>query len=330
MDTIDPSNYLVEVRKLDVHFRVQRRGPVGSEGTLRAVSDVSLGIRRGEVLGLVGESGSGKSTLGHAILRLVPPTGGTILFGGNDLTQLSRRALQPYRRRMQVVFQDPYSALDPRQSIGDALAEPLTIHRIGADRSERAARVRELLEMVGLQPSHVRRYPHEFSGGQRQRIGIARALALKPEFIVADEPVSALDVSIQAQILALLRDLRQRLNLTLLFVSHDLAVIRYLSDRVAVMYLGRIVEVAPADALYSRPQHPYTRALLAAVPSRKPGAERHKDVLTGDLPSPFAAPSGCSFRSRCPYAIPACSDAVPPLREVAPGHAKACILESTV
>ena len=327
MDAIGSPNYLVEVRKLDVRFRVKRRGPAGQDGTLRAVSDVSLGIRRGEVLGLVGESGSGKSTLGQAILRLVAPTAGTILFDGDDITQLSRRALQPYRRRMQVVFQDPYSALDPRQNIGDALAEPLTIHRVGADRAERQARVRDLLEMVGLQPSHMRRYPHEFSGGQRQRVGIARALALNPEFIVADEPVSALDVSIQAQILALLRDLRQRLQLTLLFVSHDLAVIRYLSDRVAVMYLGRIVEIAPADALYTRPQHPYTRALLAAVPSRKPGAQRHKDILTGDIPSPYDSPSGCAFRSRCPHAIPACSDAVPLLREVAPGHTKACIRE---
>jgi oligopeptide transport system ATP-binding protein len=316
---------LVEVRSLDVHFRVARHAPNAQHGTLRAVSDVTLGIARGEVLGLVGESGSGKSTLGQAILRLVAPTAGSIHFAGDDITALSRRALQPYRRRMQVVFQDPYSALDPRQAIGDALAEPLAIHGIGANAAARRARVDELLAMVGLQASHARRYPHEFSGGQRQRVGIARALALEPEFIVADEPVSALDVSIQAQILALLRDLRRRFELTLLFVSHDLAVIRYLSDRVAVMYLGRIVEIAPADALYRRPQHPYTRALLASVPSRTPGAARHREVLTGDLPSPLAPPSGCAFRTRCPHAQPACAETVPELREIAPGHAKACL-----
>lgn len=316
---------LVELRNLDVHFNSSGAGFGGKAGTLRAVSDVSLSIRRGEVLGLVGESGSGKSTLGQAILRLVKPTSGQVLFDGDDITKMSRSELHPYRRRMQVVFQDPYSALDPRQTIEDALIEPLEIHRMGANSAVRLARVHDLLTMVGLQPSHARRYPHEFSGGQRQRIGIARAVALEPEFIVADEPVSALDVSIQAQILALLRDLRQRLKLTLLFVSHDLAVIRYLSDRVAVMYLGRIVEIAPADALYRNPLHPYTKALLAAVPSRTPGAQRHKEILLGDLPSPHALPSGCSFRSRCPYAVSACATSVPPLLEVAPGHAKACI-----
>jgi oligopeptide/dipeptide ABC transporter ATP-binding protein len=316
---------LVELKSLDVHFNVSGAGFAGKAGILRAVSDVSLTIRRGEVLGLVGESGSGKSTLGQAILRLVKPTSGQVLFDGNDITTLSRSELHPYRRRMQVVFQDPYSALDPRQTIEDALIEPLEIHRIGGNRAVRLARVHDLLTMVGLPPSHARRYPHEFSGGQRQRIGIARAVALEPDFIVADEPVSALDVSIQAQILALLRDLRKRLQLTLLFVSHDLAVIRYLSDRVAVMYLGRIVEIAKADDLYSRPQHPYTKALLAAVPSRTAGAQRHKDLLLGDLPSPFDLPSGCSFRKRCPYAVSACATSVPQLQELAPGHAKACI-----
>ncbi len=322
-DTSAPT--LVAARGLSVHFGVARRAGRAQRAVLRAVSDVTLDIRRGEVLGLVGESGSGKSTLGLALLRLAPVTAGTVAFDGTDITTLSRHALQPYRRRMQIVFQDPYSALDPRQTVGDALAEPLAIHGIGADAKSRRARVDDLLATVGLAPQHARRYPHEFSGGQRQRIGIARALALEPQFVVADEPVSALDVSIQAQILALLRDLRARFGLTLLFVSHDLAVVRYLSDRVAVMYLGRIVEIGPAQSLYRRPQHPYTRALLAAVPARTPGVARPQGVLAGDLPSPLAPPSGCAFRSRCPHAIAACADAVPALREIAPGHAKACL-----
>ena len=313
---------LVAAENLSVHFPVARRA---QRAVLKAVRNVSLGIARGEVLGLVGESGSGKSTLGLALLRLAPITEGTVRFDGEDITHLSRQALQPYRRRMQIVFQDPYSALDPRQTVGDALAEPLAIHGLGASARDRRARVDELLTMVGLTPQHARRYPHEFSGGQRQRIGIARALALEPELIVADEPVSALDVSIQAQILALLRDLRARLRLTLLFVSHDLAVVRYLSDRVAVMYLGRIVEIAPSDALYRRPRHPYTRALLASVPARAPGAARAHAVLSGDLPSPLNPPSGCAFRTRCPHALPACAEAVPELRTVSAGHVKACI-----
>jgi len=316
---------LVRARNLSVHFKVSRRAGSAQHGTLRAVSDVSLDIHPGEVVGLVGESGSGKSTLGLALLRLAPIASGSVSFAGADITTLSRHAMQPYRRQMQIVFQDPYSALDPRQTIGDALAEPLAIHGVGGDARARRTRVDELLTTVGLSPQHARRYPHEFSGGQRQRVGIARALALQPQFIVADEPVSALDVSIQAQILALLRDLRARLGLTLLFVSHDLAVVRYLSDRVAVMYLGRIVEIATAASLYRQPQHPYTRALLASVPARTPGASSHRAVLTGDLPSPLSPPSGCAFRTRCPHAIPACAETVPQLREVVPGHAKACI-----
>ncbi len=298
----------------------------GSETrAVKAVDEVSFHIDAGEILGLVGESGSGKTTVGRTVLRLLDPTDGSVRFGGTDIAQLSRSALAPFRRRMQLIFQDPFSSLNPRMRIENIVGEPLTIHRLCRNNAEKTERIAELLRMVGLLPEHMRRYPHEFSGGQRQRIGIARALASNPEFIVADEPVSALDVSIQAQVVNLLADLRQRLGLTLLFVAHDLAVVEYVSDRIAVMYLGKIMEIAPSRELCSTPRHPYTEALLSAVPVPDPGAKRQRIVLEGDIPSPIDPPSGCVFRTRCRYVRPECANGVPPLRETTPGHFKACI-----
>ena len=315
---------LVEVRDLKKHFPI--RGGVLSRvvASVKAVDGVSFAIRRGEVLGLVGESGSGKTTVGRTLLRLIEPTGGRIFFDGQDITELPREKLRPFRRRMQIIFQDPFSSLNPRMTVGDIIAEPLLIHGIGKTPKERTERVAELLKLVGLSPDHMRRYPHEFSGGQRQRIGIARALAVAPEFIVADEPVSALDVSIQAQVVNLLQDLKEELGLTLLFIAHDLAVVEYISDRVAVMYLGKVMELAPARELYRNPKHPYTEALLSAVPIPDPTVKRERIVLQGDIPSPINPPSGCVFRTRCRYALPECAQ-VPELKEVAPGHYKACI-----
>jgi peptide/nickel transport system ATP-binding protein len=291
---------------------------------VRAVDDVSFEIAKGEVLGLVGESGSGKTTIGRSVLKLIEPTTGEVRFDGTDLAPLSTRAMRPYRRRLQIIFQDPYASLNPRRRVGDTLGEALATHRLypGAARGKRIA---ELLALVGLAPEHAQRFPHEFSGGQRQRIGIARALAVEPEFIVADEPVSALDVSIQAQVINLLSDLRERFGLTMLFISHDLDVVEYLCDRIIVLYLGKVMEVAPAKMLYKTPKHPYTQALLEASPRPDPQARRARRLLQGDLPSPVNPPSGCVFRTRCPYAQDACAATVPPLREVAPGHFKACL-----
>ncbi|WP_337843978.1 dipeptide ABC transporter ATP-binding protein [Thermus sp.] len=316
---------LVEVQDLKKHFPI--RGGILSRvvGSVKAVDGVSFAIKKGEVLGLVGESGSGKTTVGRTLLRLIEPTGGRILFGGEDITELPKDKLRPYRRRMQIIFQDPFSSLNPRMTVGDIIAEPLIIHGLAKDPKERTERVAELLKLVGLSPDHMRRYPHEFSGGQRQRIGIARALAVAPEFIVADEPVSALDVSIQAQVVNLLQDLKEELGLTLLFIAHDLAVVEYISDRVAVMYLGKVMELAPAQELYRNPKHPYTEALLSAVPIPDPTVKRERIVLQGDIPSPINPPSGCVFRTRCRYALPECAHIVPELKEVAPGHYKACI-----
>src|SRR5450631_2350031 len=291
---------------------------------VRAVDDVSFDIETGEVLGLVGESGSGKSTIGRSLLKLIEPTAGEIRFEGADLAPLSARAMRPYRRRLQIIFQDPYASLNPRRRVGDTLDEALATHGLHRG-AARAGRIAELLSLVGLAPEHAQRFPHEFSGGQRQRIGIARALAVEPRFIVADEPVSALDVSIQAQVINLLCDLRERFGLTMLFISHDLDVVEYLCDRIVVLYLGKIMEVASAGDLYRTPQHPYTQALLDASPRPDPDARRERRLLQGDIPSPVDPPSGCVFRTRCPHAQDACAATVPPLREVAPGRFKACL-----
>jgi len=308
---------LIEVRNLKKYFG-------SSDRPVRAVDDVSFTIERGETLGLVGESGSGKSTIGRTLLKLIEPSAGSILFEGVDLATLSARAMQPYRRRLQIIFQDPYASLNPRRRVGDTLAEALATHGLHPG-AARAKRIAELLALVGLAPEHASRYPHEFSGGQRQRIGIARALAVEPRFIVADEPVSALDVSIQAQVINLLSDLRERFGLTMLFISHDLDVVEYLCDRIVVLYLGKVMEVAGAGDLYRSPQHPYTEALLEASPRPDPEARRARRLLQGDIPSPVDPPSGCVFHTRCPYAVAACAATVPPLREVAPGRFKACL-----
>jgi len=291
---------------------------------VRAVDDVSFTIEKGEVLGLVGESGSGKSTIGRSVLKLIEPTAGAVEFEGNDLAPLSARDMRPYRRRLQIIFQDPYASLNPRRRVGDTLDEAMATHGLHPGPARRA-RIAELLSLVGLAPEHAQRFPHEFSGGQRQRIGIARALAVEPQFIVADEPVSALDVSIQAQVINLLSELRERFSLTMLFISHDLDVVEYLCDRIVVLYLGKVMEVAPARELYRSPRHPYTQALLEASPRPDPEARRERRLLQGDIPSPVNPPSGCVFRTRCPYAQEACAATVPPLREIAPGRFKACL-----
>ena len=313
---------LLSMRGLSKTF-MSDRGPV------YAVRDVDLGIERGSIVGLVGESGSGKTTLGRTLLRLIEPTAGSIRFDGVELNGLGRVAMRRMRRRMQIIFQDPIASLNPRLRVQAIVGEGLIAHRIG-DRGLRRDKVAALLEEVGLKPDDMSRYPHEFSGGQRQRIGIARALALDPEFIVADESVSALDVSIQAQVLNLLLDIRQRRGLTMLFIAHDLAVVEYLCDVTAVMYLGRLVEVGESERIYSRPAHPYTKALLSAIPVPEHGAVRSRQVLRGDIPSPLKPPSGCAFRTRCPYAIAACADTVPAFEDGAGGTQAACIRLSEV
>jgi len=310
---------LLEARGLVKHFPVE-----GSDDVLRAVDGISFAIRHGETLGLVGESGCGKSTVGRCILRLYEPTAGRIFFEEQEITSASREEMRRLRREMQIIFQDPYSSLDPRLSILSIVSEPLKIHNVG-DRSERRDRVADLLKKVGLDPAYMARYPHEFSGGQRQRIGIARALALNPKLIICDEPVSALDVSVQAQVVNLLQDLQSEFGLTYLFISHGMAVVEHISNRVAVMYLGKIVEVADATELYSNPLHPYTKALLSAIPIPDPKQKRDRIVLTGDVPTPINPPSGCRFRTRCPWAIDECAKVVPELREITPGHTAACI-----
>lgn len=311
----------LEVKGLTKHFKPAafQSGPV-----VRALDDISFSVPRGKVVGLVGESGSGKTTIGRSVLRLIEPTSGAVLVDGEDITKLSPVAMRYAQRRMQYIFQDPFASLSPRMTIGQILMEGLDIQRAGT-RAERIAGAHAALKAVELPEDVFERYAHEFSGGQRQRIGIARALALKPEFIVADEPVSALDVSIQAQIVNLLRDLQLRLGLTMLFISHDLAVVEYICDTVIVLYLGRIMEIAPAETLYASPRHPYTRALLSAIPSPDPAAPRQRQLLKGDIPSPANPPSGCVFRTRCPHAIDACAQVVPPLEMVGTEHLKACI-----
>jgi oligopeptide transport system ATP-binding protein len=316
---------LVEIKHVKKYFPI-RKGVLQREvARVHAVDDVSFAVQEGETLGLVGESGCGKSTLGRTIVRLLEPTAGEIIFQGRRIEELSSRQLRPLRREMQMVFQDPYASLNPRKRVGTIIGDPMKIHKLG-DAKERKAHVEELLETVGLSPEHYNRFPHEFSGGQRQRIGIARALALKPKLIVADEPVSALDVSIQSQMLNLLEDLQTEFHLTYIFIAHDLGVVRHVSNRIAVMYLGKLVEVSPAEELYTRPIMPYTEALLSAVPVPDPdlAAARKRIVLEGDVPSPINPPSGCRFHPRCRYATQVCKEVEPPLVDYGSGHLAAC------
>jgi oligopeptide/dipeptide ABC transporter ATP-binding protein len=317
---------LLEVNDLKKHFPIHKGVFSKVSGQVYAVDGVSFSIGRGETLGLVGESGCGKSTVGRTLLRLLEPTSGSVRIGGEDITHLDGPHLLPYRRRMQMIYQDPYASLNPRMTAGEIVGEPMVVHQMGTT-AERREKVASLFERVGLRPEAVHRYPHEFSGGQRQRIGIARALSLNPDLIVGDEPVSALDVSIQAQIINLLMDLQDEFGLSYLFVAHDLAVVEHISHRVAVMYLGRIVEMTDRQSLFEMPLHPYTEALLSAVPIPKASARSRKRViLTGDVPSPINPPPGCHFHARCPYAMPRCKVDVPALRELVPGHVAACHL----
>ncbi|GIV75929.1 MAG: ABC transporter ATP-binding protein [Litorilinea sp.] len=324
---------LLTVKDLKMHFPITR-GIIFQRqvGAIKAVDGISFQMYRGETLGLVGESGCGKSTTGRAILQLYRPTGGQVIFEGKDLTATKGEELRRMRRRMQMIFQDPYASLNPRMTVGSIVGEPLEVHGIGSSRKERQERVQELLKIVGLNPYFVNRYPHEFSGGQRQRIGVARALAVNPAFIVCDEPISALDVSIQAQIINLLEDLQDELNLTYLFIAHDLSVVRHISDRIAVMYLGKIVELADRDELYNNPMHPYTQALLSAVPIPDPAIERQRKriILEGDVPSPANPPKGCNFCTRCPRVMDICREKEPAFTDLGNNHYVACFLYDEV
>ena len=315
------SSTLVQIENLKKHF------PASGGQSVRAVDGVSFNIERGETLGLVGESGCGKTTVGRCLLRLIEPTSGEIKFDGQDLLCLGKSEMRALRRRMQIVFQDPYSSLNPRMKVGDIIGEPLIVHSIG-NKQERKDRIAELLKVVKLDPDYANRYPHQFSGGQRQRIGIARALALNPDFIVADEPVSALDVSVQAQVVNLLQDLQAQFGLTYLFISHGLAVVEHISTRVGVMYLGKIVELASSAELYENPKHPYTQALLASIPLPDPEQtrDRKRIALSGEVPTPMNPPSGCRFHTRCPYVMEKCKNTEPEFKEITPGHFAACFL----
>lgn len=325
MSTQANKSDLLVVKNLVKHFPIRSGLLQRTSAWVKAVDNVSFAVRQGETLGMVGESGCGKTTIGRTILRLVEPTSGEIAFEGHDLTKMSNRDLKPLRRDMQIIFQDPYASLNPRIPIGESVMEGLQIHNIGnpKDRWEVAI---NMLKKVGLEEYHARRYPHEFSGGQRQRIGIARALALNPKFIVCDEPVSALDVSIQSQVLNILKDLQQEFGLTYLFIAHNLSVVEHISDRVAVMYLGKMVELADRDVLYREPLHPYTRALLSAIPVAHPNQKRERTILKGDVPSPLNPPKGCRFHTRCPIAVEKCSQEEPEFKEIRPGHFAACWL----
>ncbi len=315
---------LLEVKDLVKYYPIRGGLLNRTVANVRAVDHISFGIKKGETFGLVGESGCGKTTTGRTILRLIPPTSGQVLFEGKDFFRLDGGDLKKARRNMQIIFQDPFGSLDPRLPIGPIIREGLDIHRIGS-KSEREDRLHEVMKLVGLRPEYARRYPHEFSGGQRQRIGIARALILNPKFVVADEPVSALDVSIQSQVLNLLKDLQRELNLTYLLIAHNLAVVKYISDRIGVMYLGKMAEIAPGDEIYGNPLHPYTQALVAAIPQPNPTLRRKRVVLTGDIPSPVNPPPGCRFHTRCPIAkLEICAVKEPEMREYAPGHFAAC------
>lgn len=320
------SEKLLEVRGLKKHFPIKGGLLSRTVGHVKAVDGVDFFVRPGETLGLVGESGCGKTTTGRVIMRLLEATAGEILYNGVDITKLSREQMRPLRKDMQIIFQDPYGSLNPRMTVADIVGEQLEIHRVVPNQQAKTERVQELLDVVGLAPHHFRRYPHEFSGGQRQRIGIARALALNPKLVVADEPVSALDVSIQAQIINLLMDLQEKYKLTYLFIAHDLSVVRHISNRVAVMYLGKMVEMAAKDELYSKPVHPYTRALLSAVPVPNPKVRKQRIILEGDVPSPANPPKGCRFHTRCREAIPRCKEDVPEFRDIGGGHYVACHL----
>lgn len=317
---------LVRVQDLKMYFDVDKKMFSRHKRTLKAVDGVSFGIERGRTFGLVGESGCGKTTVGRTIVRLYTPTDGEIYYDGKDIAKLDNKQIAPYRRKMQMIFQDPYASLDPRMTVGDIIAEPIRAHKLYSNDSECKERVRELIATVGLKPDHISRYPHEFSGGQRQRIGIARALASNPEFIVCDEPISALDVSIQAQVVNELEELQASLGLTYLFVSHDLSMVRHISHDVGVMYLGHMVEMAPVEELFAHMQHPYTRALLSAVPIADPdlAAKSQRIVIQGDVPTPIDPPSGCPFRTRCPYAKDICAEQRPEMRDIGGGHYCAC------
>ncbi len=324
---IEKNEILLDVRNLKKYFPV-RKGFFGKDVQyVKAVDDVTFHIKKGETLGLVGESGCGKSTTGRTLIRLYEPTEGEIIFGGAEIGRLSQHELKPFRKKIQMIFQDPYASLNSRMTVGDIIGEPLDIHGL-ANGKERLEKVHDLLHTVGLQPDHATRYPHEFSGGQRQRIGIARALAVEPEFIIADEPISALDVSIQAQVVNMLEDLQNELGLTYLFIAHDLSMVKHISNRIGVMYLGKLVEIAESDELYQKPTHPYTQALLSAIPLPDPNIAKanKRIILEGDVPSPLNPPSGCRFRTRCKYATEKCAQAEPVLKEVAPGHSVACHL----
>lgn len=321
-----PRDKILEVSQLKKYFPVTKGVFKKTKENVKAVDDVSFDIFRGETLGLVGESGCGKSTLGRTVLKLYEPTSGCVAYEGHDITSYSSDAMRPLRRKMQIIFQDPYASLNPRMTVGNIIGEALVIHKLYADKTARQKRVAELLSIVGLRPEALYRYPHEFSGGQRQRIGIARALAVDPQFIVCDEPVSALDVSIQAQIVNLLQDLQSEFGLTYLFIAHDLMIVKHISTRVAVMYLGNMVEVAVSSELYEDPKHPYTRALLSAVPVPDPSKKKSRIMLKGEIPSPINPPSGCKFHPRCPEVMPVCSVEVPPLIQIGKNRQVACHL----
>ncbi|MBY0553535.1 dipeptide ABC transporter ATP-binding protein [bacterium] len=318
------SDIILEAKSIRKYFPIKKGFFMREVGQVKAVEEINLAVRRGETLGLVGESGCGKSTLGRTLIRLYEPTSGEIKFDGSDFRNLSGAELRQKRRDIQMIFQDPYASLDTRMTVGQIIEQPFKIHGLLPDKKEREERVKELLQLVGLKASHVNRYPHEFSGGQRQRISIARAVALNPKLIICDEPVSALDVSIQAQVLNLLKDLQERLNLTYIFISHDLSVIEHVCDRIAVMYLGRIVEIATRDELFKNPKHPYTRALMSSIPSIGTGKKKMSKILSGEIPSPINPPKGCAFHPRCPHKIKECSEITPQLRGDSPQHLKAC------